>query len=228
MNLVARLEQYRSEQQKLGWQGTFKEYFEIVSANPRVAQLSHARIYDMLVSAGVETNQHDEKSYGFFRDELFGIDRPLQQLVEYFASAARRLEVRKRILLLMGPVGGGKSTIVGMMKRGLETHSRTDYGAVYAIAGCPMHEEPLHLIPDDLRPEIEQEYGLYIEGDLCPHCRVSLRDEYAGRMEDVAVERPERREILAHVFRYAASTAWAMSRVLAPPPWSGVSVVPSR
>ena len=56
MNLVARLEQYRSEQQKLGWQGTFKEYFELVSANPRVAQLSHARIYDMLVSAGVEAN----------------------------------------------------------------------------------------------------------------------------------------------------------------------------
>jgi serine protein kinase len=189
MNLVARLEQYRSEQQKLGWQGSFKEYFEIVAANPRVAQLSHARVYDLLVSAGVETNRLDEKAYGFFKDELFGIDRPLQQLVEYFASAARRLEVRKRILLLMGPVGGGKSTIVGMMKRGLEAYSRTDAGAVYAIAGCPMHEEPLHLIPDELRSEIEQEYGVYIEGDLCPHCRVALRDQYAGRMEDVLVER---------------------------------------
>jgi serine protein kinase len=189
MNLVARLEQYRSEQQKLGWQGSFKEYFELVSANPRVAQLAHARVYDLLVSAGVETNRHGEKAYGFFQDELYGIDRPLQQLVEYFASAARRLEVRKRILLLMGPVGGGKSTIVGMMKRGMEAYSRTDEGAVYAIAGCPMHEEPLHLIPDELRPEIEREYGLYIEGDLCPHCRVTLRDKYAGRMEDVLVER---------------------------------------
>src|ERR671936_209236 len=88
-----------------------------------------------------------ERSYGFFNDELFGIDRPLQQLVDYFASAAQRLEVRKRILLLMGPVGGGKSSIVTLLKRGLEAYTRGDAGAVFAIAACPMHEEPLHLIP---------------------------------------------------------------------------------
>ena len=189
MNLVARLEQYRAEQHKLAWQGTFKEYFDLVIANPAPARLSHARIYDMLTQAGVETNRVGEKSYKFFDEELFGIDRPLQQLVEYFASAARRLEVRKRILLLMGPVGGGKSTIVTMLKRGLEAYTRSDEGATYAISGCPMHEEPLHLIPDELRPEIEREHGLYIEGDLCPHCRVRLRDRYQGRNEDVLVDR---------------------------------------
>src|SRR5918992_877275 len=120
MNLVARLEQHRAEQQKLAWQGTFQEYFELVLANPKLARLSHARVFDMLVEAGVEANALGEKSYRFFDEELFGIDRPLQQLVDYFASAARRLEVRKRILLLMGPVGGGKSTIVSLLKRGLE------------------------------------------------------------------------------------------------------------
>src|SRR5437879_13851986 len=101
--------------------------------------------------------------YKFFSSELFGIEEPIDQIVEYFKSAAQRLEVRKRILLLMGPVGGGKSTIVNMLKRGLEEWTNTDGGAVYAIKDCPMHEEPLHLIPQQLRAEIEKNYGISIE-----------------------------------------------------------------
>jgi serine protein kinase len=189
MNLVARLEAFRAEEQKLAWRGTFKDYFDMVVANPRIARLSHARVYDMLTAAGSSTLPGGQRSYGFFADELFGIDESLQDLVDYFASAARRLEVRKRILLLMGPVGGGKSTIVSMLKRGLEEYSRTEDGAVYAIAGCPMHEEPLHLLPDAIRKEIQLEYGLYIEGDLCPACRVMVDDRHGGRIEEVEVAR---------------------------------------
>ena len=189
MDLIERLEQHRAEECKLGWQGPFKEYFDIAVANPRVTRLSHARVYDMIMAQGCEPKPNGDRSYPFFTQELFGIDRPLQQLVDYFASAASRLEVRKRILLLMGPVGGGKSSIVTLLKRGLEAYSRTDAGALYAIQGCPMHEEPLHLIPDELRPEIEHEYGLYIEGDLCPACRMAVRDRFDGRIEDVLVER---------------------------------------
>ncbi len=189
MNVISRLEEYRSEARKLAWQGTFRDYLEIVQANPRIARLSHARVYDMIMAAGSTTTKSGETSYAFFDSELYGIEKPLQHLVDYFASAARRLEVRKRILLLMGPVGGGKSTIVTMLKRGLERYSRTDDGAVYAIKGCPMHEEPLHLIPESLRPEIEREYDIYIEGDLCPACRLMLEETYHGRHEEVLVER---------------------------------------
>lgn len=189
MQLAERLEQHRAEERKLGWRGTFTDYFEIAVANKAVSRLSHARVYDMIVAQGCQTKATGEQSYAFFADEIFGIDKPLQQLVDYFSSAASRMEVRKRILLLMGPVGGGKSTIVTLLKRGLEAYTRTAAGAVYAIQGCPMHEEPLHLIPDDLRPEIEQEYGLYIEGDLCPACRGMVRDTFDGRIEDVPVER---------------------------------------
>src|SRR5207245_10406493 len=131
-----------------------------------------ARVYDMIAHAGVETGARGERRYAFFESELFGLEHPIQQLVDYFASAAKRLEVRKRILLLMGPVGGGKSTMVSMLKRGLERYTRSDAGAVYAIAGCPMHEEPLHLVPEELRAEVQREHGLYIEGDLCPSCRM--------------------------------------------------------
>src|SRR5262249_33507097 len=90
---------------------------------------------------------------------------------------------------LMGPVGGGKSSIVYLLKRGLEAYSRLDDGAIYAIKDCPMHEEPLHLIPVELREEVEREFGLYVEGELCPHCRYMVDNEYKGRIEEVPVKR---------------------------------------
>ncbi len=189
MDLVKRLEEYRDRERELMWEGTFAEYFEIACKKPAVARLSHERIYHMIIDGGVETNRNGEPHYKFFSDEIFGIEKPLQQIVDYFHSAAQRLEVRKRVLLLMGPVGGGKSTIVHLIKRGLEAYSRIPEGAIYAITDCPMHEEPLHLIPYELRGDVEKEFGLYIEGDLCPHCRYMVDNQYRGRIEEVPVKR---------------------------------------
>jgi serine protein kinase len=189
MDLVKRLEEYRDRERELAWEGTFAQYFEIACKKSEVTELSHERIYQMIMDAGVEMTRTGEPRYTFFSQEIFGIEKPLQQIVDYFHSAAQRLEVRKRILLLMGPVGGGKSTIVHLLKRGLEAYTRGPKGAIYAIKGCPMHEEPLHLIPLDLRPDVEKEFGLYIEGDLCPHCRYMVDNQYHGRIEEVPVKR---------------------------------------
>jgi serine protein kinase len=189
MDLVKRLEEYRDRERELQWEGTFAQYFEIASKKSEVIRLAHERIYHMIMDAGVGTSRTGEPLFNFFSDEIFGIEKPLQQIVEYFHSAAQRLEVRKRILLLMGPVGGGKSTIVYLIKRGLEAYSRTHEGALYAIRDCPMHEEPLHLIPNDLRADVEKEFGLYIEGDLCPHCRYMVDTQFTGHLEDVPVKR---------------------------------------
>jgi len=189
MDLVKRLEEYRDRERELMWQGTFAEYFETACKHPEVARLSHERIYHMIMDAGMETNRNGEPRYKFFDQEIFGIEKPLQQIVDYFHSAAQRLEVRKRILLLMGPVGGGKSTIVHLIKRGLEAYSRAPEGAIYALSDCPMHEEPLHLIPQELRGDIEKEFGLYIEGDLCPHCRYMVDTRFGGHIEEVPVKR---------------------------------------
>lgn len=189
MDIVKRLEEYRERERSLGWEGTFSQYFEIATQRPSVAQLSHARIYNMIIAAGTETTKLGETRYNFFSDDIYGIEKPLQQLAEYFHSAAQRLEVRKRILLLMGPVGGGKSTIVSLLKRGMESYSRTDAGALYAIRDCPMHEEPLHLIPEEMRADIEKEYGLYIEGELCPKCSWMLEHEFHGEIESIPVRR---------------------------------------
>ncbi len=192
-NISDLLETHRRDRERLAWEGTFRDYFELIMQNPSVSKLSHARICDMVLVAGVEKVNEGSRDeivkYNFFSDELFGIEGPISKIVEYFKSAGQRLEVRKRILLLMGPVGGGKSTIVTMLKRGLERWSRTDNGAVYAIKDCPMHEEALHLIPPELRPEIERHYGIYIEGELCPQCRYNLEHVYRGRHEDVLVHR---------------------------------------
>ncbi|MCW2278789.1 PrkA family serine protein kinase [Heliophilum fasciatum] len=189
MDFLGKLEQYRQRGQELAWSGSFREYLALVKARPYITQLSHSRIYNMIVSEGVVENE-DVRRYKFFEQDIFGLDRTLETLVEeYFHSAARRTEVRKRILLLMGPVSGGKSTIVMMLKRGMERFSRTEQGAIFAIAGCPMHEEPLHLIPEELRGDFQREYGVYIEGSLCPHCRMRMETEWHGRIEDVTVER---------------------------------------
>jgi len=190
-DFLRQIEEQRRLEKQISWEGTFRDYLEIVQRNPKVANLAHARIYDMIMSAGVEERGEGQpKEYKFFTSELFGLDRTLQQLVEeYFAPAARRLDVRKRILLLVGPVGGGKSTLVTMLKRGLERYSRTDDGAVYAIKDCPMHEEPLHLVPEELRADFKRQFGVHIEGDLCPVCQWKLKHEWGENIQDVPVVR---------------------------------------
>ncbi|KMY53129.1 protein prkA [Bacillus sp. FJAT-27231] len=189
MDILKKIEQYREEEEKLKWEGTFAEYLEIVKQKPWVAQSAHSRIYHMIKDKGIEKENGNNK-YSFFSTELYGLEEALERLVEeYFHPAAKRLDVRKRILLLMGPVSGGKSTLVAILKKGMEAYSRTERGAVYAIKGCPMHEDPLHLIPDHLRRDFYEEYGVRIEGNLSPLNMMRLQEEYNGRIEDVMVER---------------------------------------
>ena len=189
MDILKKIEQHREEEQRLKWEGTFSEYLDIIKENPLVAQSAHSRVYHMIKDSGIE-EENGVRTYKFFDQELFGLEESLERLVEeYFHPAAKRLDVRKRILLLMGPVSGGKSTLVTRLKRGLEEYSLTDHGAVYAIKGCPMHEDPLHLIPKNLREDFYREYGIRVQGNLSPLNLMRLEEEYGGRIEDVRVER---------------------------------------
>lgn len=189
MDILNKVRNYRDEENKLKWEGTFEEYLAIVKDRPEVAQTAHSRVYNMIKSSGL-TERDGRKLYHFFGKEIFGLETAIERLVEeYFHPAAKRLDVRKRILLLMGPVSGGKSSIVTLLKRGLEQYSRTDEGAVYAIKGCPMHEDPLHLIPQHLREDFMEEYGIRVEGSLSPLNSMRLEKEYDGCIEHVMVER---------------------------------------
>jgi serine protein kinase len=183
------LERIKQQEQRLSWEGTFAEYFDKAVKNPNLAQLSHARIHDMLVAVGETVGRLGHKQCALFSGELFGLEKALSQTVEYFGAAGRGLATRKRILLLMGPPASGKTTLANLIKSGLEKYTRTDEGALYAIKGCPMQEEPLHLIPHEFREEVAQKYNLYIEGDLCPHCRWMLRETYGGNIDQVRVRR---------------------------------------
>ncbi|BDI31995.1 protein PrkA [Capsulimonas corticalis] len=190
-DILKQAEEQRLQADKLHWEGTFTDYLDVLAKNPKIADLSHARLYDMVIAAGVDDPGDGlPKNYKFFEDELFGMEKTIQHLVEeYLAPAARRLDIRKRILMLVGPVGGGKSTLVTLIKRGLEKYSRTDEGAIYAIKGSPMHEEPLHLIPEELRPAFKEQFGVHIEGDLDPVDAYRLKHEWGGKIDDVPIER---------------------------------------
>ena len=142
----------------------------------------------------------DSIRYRFFddpdndgRDAIFGLTKPLMEIVNVFKSAALKYGSERRVLLLHGPVGSSKSTIARLLKRGLERYSRRDAGAVYSygwkeadgtIIWCPMHEEPLHLIPEEFRRkrlQHAQRTGtsttskIEIGSDLCPLCRFMFR-----------------------------------------------------
>jgi serine protein kinase len=171
------------------WEGTFRDYLSLVLQQPTLAQRAHARLYSMIHTAGVRVDDASKEHYAFFERDLFGIDEPLAKVVEYFKAAALGSDVGRRILLLYGPPSSGKSQLVILLKRGLEEFSHTDAGAVYAIADCPQHEDPLNLVPHALRREFQEETGIHTEGELCPLCALTLREKYQGDIYKVPVRR---------------------------------------
>src|ERR1700730_401502 len=186
----------RAARESTRWQGTLLAYLEVVKSDPIITKLSHARIYDMIMSVGVRSVQDSDdprskrlhkdepvKVFNFFADEFFGIEKTVSQIVRFFHSASLKGEESRQVLYLMGPVGSGKSSLVERVQRGLEQAL-----PVHAIEGCPMNEEPLHLIPRHLRREVEKMWGVHIEGDLCPVCRYRLKEEFGQRYEEVPVE----------------------------------------
>ncbi len=185
----------RANRESKAWRGTLLDYLEKVKEDPIMTKLAHARLYDMMMTPGMSsiTDSDDPRAkrlykdeplkvYNFFKDEFFGIERTVSQIVRYFHSASLKGEESRQVLYLMGPVGSGKSSLVEKLQRGLE-----GVDPIYAIEGCPMFEEPLHLIPRHLRKEFEKMLGVHIEGDLCPTCRFRLKEEFGAKYEDFPV-----------------------------------------
>ena len=189
------IQQGRMEREHQQWRGSFLDYLEQVRERPEIATLAHARIFGMIMRAGtsevLDTEDertrrlykgHSLKTYPFFSEEFFGINETIDKIVRYFHAASLKGEESRQVLYLMGPVGSGKSSLVEKLHHGLE-----EMPPFYAIEGCPMHEEPLHLIPRQLRKAFEEMLGVRIEGELCPVCRHRLQSEFGGKYEDVPV-----------------------------------------
>ena len=195
MDFKKLIESDREKSSKSKFQGTFLEYLDIVKEYPIVAKLAHKRMYDLIMQRGFELLKPEEnhrirkiygndviKRYDFFKDDFFGIDKVIMKIVNYFYSAAMRGEESRQVLYLVGPVGAGKSSLVEALKKALECAE-----PVYYLKGCPMHEEPLHLVPKHLRSEFSKALGVEIEGDLCPICKHRLKHEYNGEYEKFLV-----------------------------------------
>lgn len=195
MNFKDLIENDREQQKKNKFEGTLLDYLEIVKANPDIAKLAHKRMYDIILESGYEILRPEEnqrirkiygneviKKYNFFKDDFFGIDKILMKIVNYFNAAAMKGEEARQVLYLVGPVGAGKSSLVEILKKALESAP-----PIYSLKGCPMAEEPLHLIPKHLRKDFEEYLGVQIEGDLCPICKYKLKNEYNGEYEKFPV-----------------------------------------
>ncbi len=228
--LIAKIasRQNLADYRKIHWIGTFDEYLEIVARDPKVTRNAYQRLYDMILSFGTdEIVIHKEKvaRYKFFddpieggQDAIFGLERPLMSLVNILKSAALGYGTERRVLLLHGPVGSSKSTIARLLKKGMEHYSQTDDGALYTFdwrdegpvgeehwTPCPMHEEPLRLIPQEHRAALLSElnggrgpddFQVNIVGELDPYCRQMFKErlaryggEWARVLDDVRVRR---------------------------------------
>lgn len=189
------IENDRESRKKEEFEGTFLEYLQLVKNNPDIVKLAHKRMYDIIINKGYEVLKPEDnprikklygnepiKRYNFFKNEFFGIDRVIMKLVNYFHSAAMKGEESRQVLYLVGPVGAGKSSLVDSIKKALETAE-----SIYSLKGCPIREEPLHLIPKHLRGDFEKKLGVKIEGDLCPVCKYRLKHQYDGKYENFPV-----------------------------------------
>jgi serine protein kinase len=189
-DFLTSLTAFTKEHRATHWAGPLSEFLEkIVSSDPHgAARSSHQYMWDMIRWTRKE-DEHGNFRSGLFDQELFGVNESLERVVDYFKAAAAGSEVGRRLLLLLGPPSGGKSSLVILLKRGLEEYSYTDAGALYGIKGCPVHESPLHLIPHSLRGSFRENYGVDIKGEVCPHCRARLEEQYSGDFLRMPVER---------------------------------------
>jgi serine protein kinase len=190
---VDSLTDYTQAHLALRWEGTLALFLrEVFPKYPRLlARTSHQYIWDMVQWHGWEASDEGDgvTRYKLFAQDLFGVDEPLERFANYFKAASEGSEVGRRLLLLLGPPSGGKSSLVTLLKRGLEAYSQSDEGALYAVKGSPVHENPLPLIPPAKRGEFQDAYGVEIEGTITPYVHTMVEDQYGGDFMQVPVER---------------------------------------
>jgi len=155
---------------------SLQEYLELCKSDPMAYASSSER---MLMAIGepelVDTSKDSRlsrifsnkviKRYPAF-NEFYGMEEAVEQIVSYFRHAAQGLEEKKQILYLLGPVGGGKSSLAERLKHLMQ---RVPF---YAIQGSPVFESPLGLFdPDEDAHILEEDFGIprrYVRGIMSP------------------------------------------------------------
>ena len=186
-------EQRVESKKRKKFQGTFLEYLELVKQDPNITKLAHKRLCDAIELYGVEVLSGDDsrknkifdgdniKTYDYVKDEFFGMERVIANIMRFLNSASLRGEESRQVLLLMGPVGAGKSALTEHIKSSLEGLT------YYHLKGDPQRGEPLQLIPRSLRKRFNDMLGSNVEGDISPVARWHLLEDYGGKYEDMII-----------------------------------------
>jgi serine protein kinase len=221
----------------LHWSGSFEEYLNLVEDQPTITRNSYQRMYDMITSYGTEEFTYCKQKvtkYKFFSQctdsiGIYGLEEPLMELVDVLRSAAYHYGPERRIILLHGPVGSSKSTIVTILKKGLERYSHTDplYSFTWLVKDekgndievpCPMNEEPLKLLPVDARSKVLEQinkklgksnYRIKLDGNLSPvseYYQQKLLEQYNGDYEKMLAHVRVRRVLLSEKNRVGIGT----------------------
>jgi serine protein kinase len=180
-NFAARYERTREEEL------TLEEYLELCKRDKTTFATAAERMLDAIGEPQMIDTRNDPRLSRIFANkvikiypafqEFYGMEEAIEQVVSYFRHAAQGLEEKKQILYLLGPVGGGKSSIAERLKQLAEKVP------FYAIKGSPVNESPLGLFdPAEDGPILEKEYGIpsrYLQRILSPWA-VKRLEEFGG------------------------------------------------
>jgi serine protein kinase len=173
---------------------TIQEYLELCKSDPSVYATAAER---MLLAIGepelVDTSRDPRmsrifsnkiiKRYKAFED-FYGMEESIEQIVSFFRHAAQGLEEKKQILYLLGPVGGGKSSLAEKLKSLMERQP------IYCIKGSPVFESPLGLFdPEEDGAILEEDYGIprrYVKTIMSPWA-VKRLHEFGGDISQFKV-----------------------------------------
>lgn len=156
---------------------TVGDYVEASAVYPQLARNTQHYVSDMLDHYGKDT----------VFEGIYGLDEQIESLMLFFHAHNTSLE--RRLLLLVGPQGAGKSYTVDKIKKHLDIYSQTDEGVLFGVKGCPFHQHPFDIVPHPVRPELKQtmDFRWYPEAIPCPVCEQNVRK--AGDWRKMPVER---------------------------------------
>jgi serine protein kinase len=177
----ARYESSREEDMSL------HEYLELCKSDPMAYAGAAERLLAAIGEPELIDTHNDPRLSRIFQNKVikrypafadfYGMEESIEHLVSYLKHAAQGLEEKKQILYLLGPVGGGKSSLAEKLK---ELMQRVPF---YAIKGSPVFESPLSLFsPDEDGPILLEDYGIpdrYLRTIMSPWA-VKRLQEYNG------------------------------------------------